>query len=151
MSFPTNWGQDAANRLARIAQRTVRLAMEQEGTWTTSLARLRATVRRSAGYEAATAGQTGPADTDGRCLALTAPHFEIRVGPGAHWRPAGAIFYRSRPEQAARVLKDEWGSDIFFELSPQEAQAVAEEILGPLGDSKRTPAAVASGRVGMPT
>jgi hypothetical protein len=90
------------------------------------------------------------ADAFGRRLVLTAPHFEIRVGPGDRWRPAGATFYRSSPDQAARVVREEWGSDIFIELSPQQAHEVAQAILGPLGDTNRAPAGPASRRAGAP-
>lgn len=134
MSFPENWGQAASQRLATMARGTVRRAMEREGTWSTPLPSLRAAVRYSAGYDAASAGRMAPADTYGRRILLTSPHFEVQVGPGERWRPAGATFYRVRAEEAARLLKDEWGSDIFTELSPAAAHAVAATLLGPLGD-----------------
>ena len=133
MGFPSNWGQAASLRLTSMARGTVQHAIDQAGDWTTPLP-LRAVLRYSAGYDAATAGRMAPADTDGRCILLTCPHFEIQVAPGERWRPTGATFYRVRPAEAARVLKREWGSAIFTELSPEEAHAVAEEILASAGD-----------------
>ena len=134
MSFPKNWGQDASLRLTSMARKTVQHATNHAGDWTTPLPQLQATVRYSAGYDATTAGRMAPADTDGRRILLTHPHFEIQVAPGERWRPTGATFYRVRPEQAARVLKREWGSVIFTELSPEAAHAVAAAIIGPAGD-----------------
>jgi hypothetical protein len=134
MSFPKNWNQAASHRLATIAQGTVHRALGQEGTWSATLPSLRAAVRYSAGYDAATADRMAPADAFGRRVVLTRPHFEIQVEPGQRWRPAGAIFYRVRAEEAAQLLKAEWGSAIFTELSPQAAHQVTEMILGPLGD-----------------
>ena len=89
-----------------------------------------------------------PAEAFGRRLRLTAPHVEIRVGPGDRWRPAGATVYRASPEQAARVVREEWGSAIVTELSPQQAHEVAQELLGPLGDLDRASAGASSGRAG---
>lgn len=148
MGFPVNWGQDAADRLAALARRTVRLAMEQVGTWGVPSPRLRAAVRYSAGYDVATAARMAPVDTFGRRVCLTAPHFEIRVDPGGDWRPAGATFYQVGPERAARVLSGEWASAIFAEPSPVEARAVTEALLGPLGDLAQVAARTPPGRAG---
>jgi hypothetical protein len=137
MSFPANWSPEASHRLVTIAHAAVRLAVEQEGTWITLLPRLRAAVRYSSGYAAATAAGMAPTDSFGRSLLLTAPHFEVRVGPGERWRPTGATFYRSTAHQAARVIKDEWGSDLFFEVPAEEAHAVATLILAHPGDGRR--------------
>ena len=62
-----------------IAQGTVQRASEHTEDWITPLPQLQATVRYSAGYDAATTGRMAPADTDGRCILLTSPHFEIQV------------------------------------------------------------------------
>jgi hypothetical protein len=132
MSFPENWGHDAAQRLIAIARGTVRHATEQEGEWLTPLPQLRTVVRYSAGYDAVTASHMAPADTFGRHVLLSAPHFEVRVRPGKRWWPAGATIYRTGADQAVRVLKEVWGSDIFSELSPAEASTVAAVILGPV-------------------
>ncbi len=140
MGFPGNWGQAASLRLTAMARGTVQHAVDHAEDWTTPLPGLPATLRYSAGYDAATAGRMAPADTDGRCILLTCPHFEIQVAPGERWRPTGATFYRVRPAEAARILKREWGSVIFTELSPEAAHAVAEEILGCAGD-RQAPAA----------
>lgn len=134
MGFPTTWGQAANVRLSTIARGAVRRAVEQEGAWVAPLPPCRAAVRYSAGYDEATASRMAPADSFGRRILLTAPHFEIRLEPGERWRPRGVTFYRSSADQAARVLKAEWGSDIFTELSPEQARAVTAAILGPLGD-----------------